>query len=98
MVQARYYLLSAGSGLTWSGIAYLLLREWFPGLWVGIAVSPLFGLLVGFVHRPTYRLPVVVRVFVAFVTLYAAAALFGYSTSSHNETTTATKSLLTLTW
>ncbi len=77
MARARYYILCAGSGLTWGGIAYLLLGEWFPGLWVGIAVSPLFGRLFGFVHRPTYRLPVVVRVFVALVTLYAAAALFG---------------------
>ncbi len=77
MVQARYSLLCAISGLTWSGIAYLLLREWFPGLWVGIAVSPLFGLLVGFVHRPTYAFPLILRVFLALATLYAAAALFG---------------------
>jgi hypothetical protein len=77
MAQARYYFLCAVSGLAWSGIAYLLLREWFPGLWVGIAASPLIGLLVGLVHRPTYRFPVVARVLVALVTLYAAAALFG---------------------
>ena len=77
MAPSRYYLLCAGSGLTWSGIAYLLLGEWFPGLWVGIAVSPIFGLLVGWAHQPTYRFPVVARAFVALVTLYAAAALFG---------------------
>ena len=92
MAQARYYFLSAGSGLAWSGIAYLLLasfdsgvlgwrmalRElWFPGLWVGIAVSPLFGLLVGWAHRPTYAFPLILRVFLALATLYAAAALFG---------------------
>ena len=77
MAQARYYFLCAVSGLIWSGIAYLLMREWFPGLWVGIAVSPLFGLLVGWAHRPTYRFPVVARVLVALGTLYAAAALFG---------------------
>lgn len=75
--QARYYLFCAGSGLIWSGIAYLLLREWFPGLWVGIAVSPFFGLLVGWAHRPTYRFPMVARVMVALVTLYATAVLFG---------------------
>ena len=77
MAQACYYLICAASGLTWSGIAYLLLREWFPGLWVGIAVSPLIGLLGGWVHRPTYRFPMVARVIVALVTLYATAALFG---------------------
>ncbi len=77
MALSPYYLLCAGSGLTWSGIAYLLLREWFPGLWVGIGVSPLMGLLVGWAHRPTYSFPVVVRALVALGTLYAAAALFG---------------------
>ena len=77
MAQARYYFLCALSGLAWSAIAYLLLREWFPGLWVGIGVSPLIGLLVGWAHRPTYRLPVVIRVLVALVTLYATAVLFG---------------------
>ncbi len=77
MAQARYYFLSAGSGLIWSGIAYLLLREWFPGLWVGIAVSPLFGLLVGWAHRPTYAFPLILRVVLALATLYATAVLFG---------------------
>ncbi len=77
MAQARYYLLCAVSGLTWGGIAFLLIGEWFPGLWAGIAVSPLIGLLVGLVHRPTYRFPVLARVLVALVTLYATAALFG---------------------
>ena len=77
MAHARHYLLFAGSGLAWIGIAYLLLGEWFPGLWVGIAVSPLFGLLVGWVHRPTYPFPVVARVLVALATLYATAVLFG---------------------
>ena len=77
MGRARYYFLCAVSGLTWGGIAYLLLREWFPGLWVGIAVSPLIGLLVGLVHRPTYGFPLILRGFLALVTLYAAAALFG---------------------
>ena len=77
LARSRYYLLCALSGLAWGGIAYLLLREWFPGLWVGIAVSPLFGLLVGWAHRPTYRFPMVARVLVALVTLYATAALFG---------------------
>jgi len=77
MAQAHYYLLSAASGLAWSGIAYLLLQEWFPGLWVGIAGSPLIGLLVGWSHRLTYRFPAVARVLVALVTLYATAALFG---------------------
>ena len=77
MTQARYYCLCAVSGLTWGGIAYLLMGEWFPGLWVGMAVSPLFGLLVGWVHRPTYRFSAAARVLVALVTLYATAALFG---------------------
>ncbi len=77
MAHARYYLLCAGSGLAWSGIAYLLLGEWFLGLWVGIAVSPLFGLLVGWSHRPSYRFPMVARVLVALATLYVAAVLFG---------------------
>ena len=77
MVRTRYYCLCAASGLIWSGIAYLLLRGWFPGLWVGIAVSPVIGLLVGLAHRPTYRFPAVVRVLVALVTLYATATLFG---------------------
>ena len=77
MAQVRYYLLCAVSGLAWGGIAYLLLGEWFPGLWAGIAVSPLLGLLVGWAHRPTYRFPVVARVLVALVTLYATAVLFG---------------------
>ena len=44
---------------------------------MGIALSPVFGLLVGVAHRPTYRLPVAVRVLVALVTLYATAVLFG---------------------
>ena len=77
LVKTRYYWLCALSGLAWGGIAYLLLGEWFPGLWVGIALSPVFGLLVGVAHRPTYRLPVAVRVLVALVTLYATAVLFG---------------------
>ena len=77
MVPPRYYLLCAVSGLTWGGIAYPLVRGWFPGIWVGIAVSPLVGLLVGLVHRPTYRFPVLARVFVALATLYGAAVLFG---------------------
>jgi hypothetical protein len=77
MAQARYYFLCAGSGLIWGGIAYLLLGKWFPGFWAGIAVSPLLGLLVGWAHRPAYRLPVVARVLVALVTLYATAVLFG---------------------
>ena len=74
---ARYCIFSAASGLAWGGIAYLLLGEWFPGLWVGIAISPLLGLIVGQAHRATYRFPVVARVLVALVTLYATAALFG---------------------
>ncbi len=77
LTHTRYYWLCALSGLTWSGIAYLLLQEWFPGLWVGIALSPVFGLLVGVAHRPTYRLPAAVRVLVALATLYATAVLFG---------------------
>ena len=78
MVHTRYYLFCAGSGLAWSGIAYLLLSGiWFPGLWVGIVVSPLIGLLVGLAHRPTYRFPVVARVLVALATLYATVVLFG---------------------
>ncbi len=77
MEMVRYYLLCSVSGLTWGGIAYLLLREWFPGLWVGIAVSPFIGLLIGWAHRPTYSFPLILRVLLALVTLYAAAALFG---------------------
>ena len=93
MERARYYFLCAVSGLTWGGIAYLLLAfldsgalGWpialselllFPGLWGGIAVSPLIGLLVGLIHRPTYGFPLILRVFLALVTLYAAVALFG---------------------
>ncbi len=34
-------------------------------------------MLVGVAHRPTYRLPIVIRVLVALVTLYATAVLFG---------------------
>ena len=77
MQMARYYSLCALSGLAWGGIAYLLLREWFPGLWVGIAVSPFIGVLVGLVHRPTYRLPLIARIFLALATLYSTAVLFG---------------------
>ena len=74
---ARCYLLCAVSGLTWDGIAYLLVLEWIPGIGVTIAVSPLIGLLVGLAHRPTYAFPLILRVFLALVTLYAATALFG---------------------
>jgi len=77
MTQPRYYLLCAGSGLAWGGIAYLLLGESFPGLWVAMVASPLFGLLAGWSHRPAYRFPWVVRVLVALVTLYGTAVLFG---------------------
>jgi len=93
MAQARYYFLCAGSGLIWSGIAYLLLASFdsgvlgwrialrelwfFPGLWGGILVSPFIGLLIGLVHRPTYAFPLILRVVLALASLYAAAALFG---------------------
>ena len=79
MEQARYYFLCAVSGLTWGGIAYLLLpgHEWFPGLWGGIVVSPFIGLLIGLVHRPTYAFPLILRAFLALFTLYAAVTVFG---------------------
>ncbi len=56
-VSARYYSLSAASGLIWGGIAYFLGGQWLSAIWGGIIASPLIGLMVGLAYRPIYRLP-----------------------------------------
>ena len=71
-------MFGALSGCGWAGIAYLVGHEWMGlTIWGGIMASPLIGVIIARAYLPAYKLPVFARVFVALVTLYLAAALFG---------------------
>jgi hypothetical protein len=75
----KYLLFAALSGCVWAGIAYLLSFGLFPPNVVlgGLLVSPLIGLLVGWIFLPAYKLPRFVQFALSLATLYVAVALFG---------------------
>lgn len=71
-------LASALSGLAWAGIAYLLAARhlgWV--IWGGMYAAPLIGLAAGMASRGFRRRSWWVRAFIALVSLYSTAALFG---------------------
>ena len=66
------------SGGAWGAIAYLLAgRMVGKGIWGGVLVSPLIGILVGLVAARFRKLPAGGRVFFSLVALYGATYLFG---------------------
>jgi hypothetical protein len=74
----RTAFLSAASGCAWGAIAYLLAgRMVGKGIWGGVLVSPVIGVLVGLTAARLRKLPAGGRAFVSLVGLYGATCLFG---------------------
>lgn len=72
---------AALSGCVWGGIAYGLAARFFEWtIWAGVAASPLIGMVAGVASRRFDRLSWLAQALVALITLYGAAALFGFST------------------
>jgi hypothetical protein len=78
-VTGRYVLASLACGAAWGLIAWLLWPERATAHepTVAVVMSPLIGLLIGVCFVWIHRLEKAGRVFVALLSLYVAAALFG---------------------
>ena len=77
-VSLKRTFLSAVSGGAWGAIAYLLAGHMVgKGIWGGVLVSPVIGILVGLTAARLRNLPAGGRVIVSLVGLYAATLLFG---------------------
>jgi hypothetical protein len=75
-----YYLLSAISGILWGGLAYFLGHKlMYPFICGGAIVSPLIGLLIGYVSRSFRREDYLRNAFISLGSLYVSAVLFGIS-------------------
>ena len=74
----RPIALSALSGCVWGGIAWVLLDQRMnTGIGGGILASPLIGIFMGRSSKAFRERSILVRVAIALLTLYCAAALFG---------------------
>ena len=74
----RYWLLAAFAGGLWGLFAYVLAARFMGRIvWGGILASPLIGLAIARIYLPFYERSGRVRWFMALVTLYVAAMLFG---------------------
>lgn len=74
----RCVVASAISGCIWAAIAYFLASQWMGAIIAGgLLASPLIGIGVGLISRPTYYKSPLARVGMSLVTLYFAAAIFG---------------------
>jgi hypothetical protein len=78
----KYVIHSALSGCVWAFIAWALVQVTTgdgEGIVVGMALSPLIGLIIGIIYLPAYRLPKSLQALVSLFTLYLAVSLFGAS-------------------
>jgi hypothetical protein len=76
----KYIIHSALSGCVWAFIAWALVQVTM-GHWekivVGMALSPLIGVMIGIIYLPAYRLSKSLQALVSLFTLYLAVSLFG---------------------
>jgi len=73
-------LVSAASGCIWAGVAFVLgspAMGWI--VWGGVTAAPLIGALAGLMSRGFDRRAWFVQILLALISLYAAAALFGFA-------------------
>lgn len=69
---------SALVGIGWGVLAYWFGNEAFPqSIWAGAAVSPLIGLVAGWLYRPACSAPLGKRVALSLATLVLAVTMFG---------------------
>jgi len=78
MVSPKPVLLSAASGCVWAWIATTLLgRAMAWPVWGGVLASPLIGVIAGMFSMQFRRRRLIAQMFLALVSLYLTAALFG---------------------
>ncbi|MBA4107488.1 MAG: hypothetical protein C0485_17260, partial [Pirellula sp.] len=69
---------SALAGVGWGALAYCFGNEAFPQLiWAGAAVSPLIGLVAGWLYRSACNAPLGKRAALSLGTLVLAVTMFG---------------------
>lgn len=82
---SKYYWMSILSGCAWAIIAYLLSFGAFGSIVIGgLIVSPLIGLVIGFLYLPAYKLSKIGQVLLSLATLYLAATLFGLAVGAYD--------------
>ncbi len=74
----KYVLLSGVSGVLWGSVVTVIAFDVAPrAIWGGLIASPVIGCAIGAATKRWLRLSVLLRVVVALVSVYVAAALFG---------------------
>ena len=74
----RYTALSALAGAGWGALTYWFGNQAFPHvIWAGVVVSPLIGLVAGWLYRPTCAESLGRRVAMRCATLCVAVTMFG---------------------
>lgn len=69
---------SALAGVGWGVLAYWFGNQAFPqSIWAGVAVSPLIGLVAGWLYRPACSASLGKRVALSLATLVPAVTMFG---------------------
>jgi hypothetical protein len=83
----KYVIHSALSGCVWAFIAWALVQvtmDHSEKIVLGMALSPLIGVIIGIIYLPAYKLPKSLQALVSLFTLYLAVSLFGAGLGSYD--------------
>jgi hypothetical protein len=89
-MNAKYFFVSMACGAGWGLVAMGLGHNVFSRqtLLIGLAVSPLIGLVMGVATIPAYSLPVWARFLLLPVMVYVSAFLYGVAVSFNESSST----------